>query len=123
MNTYTIGLEGSVDLKYAKIASEYLKTNHHSFVISEKQFLDSIEETIKQIESYCTTTVRASVGNYLVSLYIKENTPDVVIYCGDVSDEIFASYRGFMCADSESEYFRENIRMIRDIRYFDKSLP
>ena len=119
MNTYTIGLEGSVDLKYAKIASEYLKTNHHSFVISEKQFLDSIEETIKQIESYCTTTVRASVGNYLVSKYISENNKDIVIFCGDVADEIFGSYRGLINAPDENGFYYENLKLIEDIHYFD----
>ena len=41
--------------------------------LTEKEFLDAIPKTIEQIESYCTTTIRASVGNYLVSLYIKEN--------------------------------------------------
>ena len=119
VNTYSIGMKGSIDLKYAKMASEYLKTNHTSIELTEEQFLDAIEKTIYQIESWDTTSVRASVGNYLVSLYIRDNSHDIVIFCGDVSDEIFASYRGFMCADSESEYFRENIRMIRDIRYFD----
>lgn len=119
MNTYTIGLEGSVDLKYAKIASEYLKTNHHQFVISEEQFLDSIKETIKQVESYCTTTVRASVGNYLVSKYISQQNKDVVIFCGDVADEIFGSYRGLINAPDENGFYYENLKLIEDIHYFD----
>ena len=79
MNTFTIGLEGSVDLKYARIAADYLKTNHHEFVITEHEFLSSIDDTIKQVESYCTTTVRASVGNYLVSQYISKTVEDKVI--------------------------------------------
>ena len=119
MNTFTIGLEGSVDLKYAKIAAEYLKTNHQEFIITEAEFLSSIDETIKQIESYCTTSVRASVGNYLVSKYISKNVDDKVIFCGDVSDEIFGSYRGFMSAPNKEEFFNENVKMIENINYFD----
>jgi asparagine synthase (glutamine-hydrolysing) len=119
MNTYTIGLEGSVDLKYAKIASDYLKTNHHEFVVSEEQFLGSIKETIKQVESYCTTTVRASVGNYLISKYISETNKDVVIFCGDVADEIFGSYRGLINAPDENGFYYENLKLIEDIHYFD----
>ena len=119
MNTYTIGLEGSVDLKYAKIASEYLKTNHHQFILTEKQFLNAIEETIQQIESYCTTTVRASVGNYLISKFISQQNDDKVIFCGDVADEIFGSYRGLINAPNENDFFFENLKLIEDVHYFD----
>ena len=119
MNTFTIGLEGSVDLKYAKIAADYLKTNHHAFVITESEFLSSIDETIKQIESYCTTSVRASVGNYLISQLISKKVEDKIIFCGDVADEILGSYRGFMSAPSKDAFLKENIKMIENINYFD----
>jgi asparagine synthase (glutamine-hydrolysing) len=119
LSTYSIGLKGSVDLFYAKIAAEYFKTNHTNIELSENEFLDAIEKTIQQIESYDTTSVRASVGNYLVSLYIKENSDDTVIFCGDVSDEIFASYRGFYYAENDLEFYSENIKMLENIQYFD----
>jgi asparagine synthase (glutamine-hydrolysing) len=119
VNTYSIGLKGSIDLKYAKMASEYLGTNHTNIELSEKEFLDAIEKTIYQIESWDVTTIRASVGNYLVSLYIKDNSDDTVIFCGDVSDELFGSYRGFMNTDNYDDFLSENMRMIKDIRYFD----
>ena len=119
LNTYSIGLKGSVDLHYAKIAAKYFKTNHTSIELTKEEFLDAIEKTIIQIESYDTTTVRASIGNYLVSLYIRKNTNDTVIFCGDVSDEIFASYRGFFYADSDDNFNNENIKMLENIQYFD----
>jgi len=119
LSTYSIGLKGSVDLYYAKIAAEYFKTNHTTIELSEDEFLNSIEKTIKQIESYDTTSVRASVGNYLVSLYIKENSDDTVIFCGDVSDEIFASYRGFYYAENNLDFYSENVKMLNNIQYFD----
>ena len=119
LNTYSIGLKNSVDLHYAKIAADYFKTNHTSIELTNDDFLNAIEKTIVQIESYDTTTVRASVGNYLISLYIRNNTDDTVIFCGDVSDEIFASYRGFYYATSDQEFFDENCKMLNNIQYFD----
>ena len=119
LSTYSIGLKGSVDLYYAKIAADYFKTNHTNIELTEDEFLNAIEKTIKQIESYDTTSVRASVGNYLVSLYIKENSDDTVIFCGDVADEIFASYRGFYYANNDLEFYNENIKMLDNIQYFD----
>jgi len=120
INTYSIGMKGSVDLKYAQIAADYFGTNHTNIELTEEEFLGAIESTIKQIESWDTTTVRASVGNYLVSLYIDENSDDdKVIFCGDVSDEMFASYRGFMSADTDENLIKENIEMLKNIRFYD----
>jgi asparagine synthase (glutamine-hydrolysing) len=119
LNTYSIGLEGSTDLVWARKVADYLGTNHHEVCLTEKQFLNAIEDTIYQIESYDTTSVRASVPNYLVSKYISANTDDCVIYCGDMSDEIFGSYRGFMKAQSEEDFRAENVRMVCDVCYFD----
>jgi len=119
LNTYSIGLEGSVDLYWGRRVAEHLGTTHHEVVVNELEFLLAIKETIEQTESYCTTTIRASVGNYLVSKYIQNATEDVVIYCGDMSDEIFGSYRGFLKAPSDAEFQSENERMIRDVRFFD----
>ena len=119
LNTYSIGLEGSVDLIWARRVAEYLGTCHHEVSLNEQDFLNAIYETIFQTESYCTTTIRASVGNYLISKYIQQQSDDVVIYCGDMSDEIFGSYRGFLKAPSDKDFHRENERMIRDVRFFD----
>ena len=119
LNTYSIGLAGSVDLFWAKRVAEFLGTKHHEVCVTEAEFLDAIEETIAQIESYDTTTIRASVGNYLVSKYISKTTDDVVIYCGDMSDEIFGSYRGFCNAKTDCEFEVANEGMVSDVRFFD----
>lgn len=119
LNTYSIGLEGSVDLMWARRVAEHLGTCHHEVSLTEQDFLEAIYETIYQTESYCTTTIRASVGNYLISKYIQQQSDDVVIYCGDMSDEIFGSYRGFQKAPTDTEFHRENERMIQDVRFFD----
>jgi asparagine synthase (glutamine-hydrolysing) len=119
LNTYSIGLKGSVDLMWARRAANYLGTRHHEVCLSEQEFLDAIEDTVYQIESYDTTSVRASLPNYLISKYISKHSDDVVIFCGDMSDEIFASYRGFTKAPTDEDFKRENERMIRDVRYFD----
>ena len=55
----------------------------------------------------------------MVSKYIKENSEDTVLFCGDVSDEIFGSYRGFTLAPNEEEFKKENEKMLSMIHYFD----
>jgi asparagine synthase (glutamine-hydrolysing) len=119
LHTYTIGLPGSTDLVWARKAADFLGTVHHEFVVTEKEFLDFIPPTIAQIESFDVTTVRASTANYLLCLKIAQTTSDKVLFCGNVSDELFASYRGFQDAPSPEAFQEENTAMLRHIHFFD----
>jgi asparagine synthase (glutamine-hydrolysing) len=119
IRTYTIGLEGAEDLKWARKAAQALGTDHREFVVSEAEFLEAIPEVIRQIESFDVTTVRASVGNWLLAKHIKAVGEDTVLLCGDVADELFGGYRGFgLCTDSEA-FDDANVRMLTDIHRFD----
>lgn len=119
LQTYSIGLPGSIDLKYARMVANHLDTEHHEIEISEDDFFDAIPEVIKTIESYDTTTVRASVGNYLVAKYIKEHSDAKVIFNGDGADELMGGYLYMSKAPSPMEFDRESRRLLRDIHMFD----
>jgi len=119
LETYSIGLEGSEDLKYAKIVSDYLGTNHTQIVVSEKQMFEAIPEVIKAIESYDTTSVRASIGNYLLGKYISKNSDAKVIFNGDGSDELFGGYLYMNKCPDDIEFDKENRRLLKDIHLFD----
>ncbi len=95
LETYSIGLEGSTDLEYAQKVADHLGTKHTSIVLTEQEFFEAIPEVIKAIESYDTTTVRASVGNYLIGKYISQNSEAKVIFNGDGADELLGGYRYF----------------------------
>ena len=119
IETYSIGFADSEDLKYARLVAEYVGTDHHEIVVTEKEFLDAIPEVIHAIESYDTTTVRASVGNYLVSKYISENSDAKVIFNGDGSDEVMGGYLYMGLAGDAIEFDRECVRLLKNIHYFD----
>lgn len=119
LQTFSIGLKGGEDLKYAQIVAKHLDTQHHEVVISEEDFIQAIPEVINAIESYDTTTVRASVGNYLISKYIRENTSNKVVFNGDGSDEVTGGYLYFHYCDSSFSFDKECKRLLRDIHLFD----
>lgn len=119
INTYAIGLEGSPDLKYAKIVANHIGSNHKNLIVAEDTFLNLIPETIHRIESFDVTTVRASVGNLAVSRWISKNSDDKVIFVGDVSDEIFGGYRGFSLTDNDKILGLGIMSMMKKIHYFD----
>ena len=119
LKTFSIGLEGSEDLKYAKKTSAYIGTNHYEIIMSESEFFEAIPEVIRAVESYDTTTVRASVGNYLISKYISENHSEKVIFNGDGSDELTGGYIYFNASPSIYDSDSENRRLLNDIHLFD----
>ena len=119
LETFSIGIQGSPDLQYAKMVADHINSKHYSIELSESDFLEAIEDTIRTIESYDTTTVRASVGNYLVSKYIKENTTNKVVLCGDYSDEVCGGYKYFTNAPNEVEFDQECRRLVSQIHLFD----
>jgi asparagine synthase (glutamine-hydrolysing) len=104
---------------YAQKVADYLETNHHSIVVEEEEFLKAIPQVIHAIESYDTTTVRASVGNWLISKYIKENSDAKVIFNGDGSDELSGGYMYFDYAENKIDFDFECRRLLKDIHYFD----
>jgi asparagine synthase (glutamine-hydrolysing) len=119
LETYSIGLAGSEDLKYAKIVAEYLETDHTEIIVTEKEMFEIIPEVIQAIESYDTTTVRASIGNYLIGKYISKNSQAKVIFNGDGSDELFGGYLYMNKCPDPIEFDKETRRLLKDIHLFD----
>lgn len=119
LNTFCIGIEGSTDLHYAKLVAKHINSNHHIVELKEEEFLSAIDETIRIIESYDITSVRASVGNLLVSKYIANNTDCKVVYNGDYSDEVCGGYMYLKKAPSDEEFHNECSRLVKEITYFD----
>jgi asparagine synthase (glutamine-hydrolysing) len=99
--------------------ASFLKSNHTSIVVKEKDFLNAIPEVIYAIESRDTTTVRASVGNYLIAKYIKEHSEAKVIFNGDGSDEVCGGYLYMHKCPNPIEFDRETKRLLNDIYMYD----
>jgi asparagine synthase (glutamine-hydrolysing) len=119
IRTFSIGLEGSPDLVAARKVSDYLATDHTEVTFTVEEGLCSIREVIRSLESYDTTTVRASTPMWLLCKYIKENTDCRYIFSGEGSDEILGGYLYFHNAPSVDEFACENMRRLRLIHQFD----
>ena len=112
IETYSIGLEGSEDLKYSKLVADHIKSKHTQIVMSKEDFLNSIPNVIYDIESYDTTTVRASVGNWLIGKYIREHSEAKVVLNGDGADELMGGYLYMKKAPDSIEFDKESRRLL-----------
>ena len=119
LKTFSIGMKGSIDLEYAKTVADFIQTDHAQIEIKESEFLGAIETVIYNIESFDITTIRASIGNYLVSRYIKENSDCKVIFNGDGSDEVCGGYLYMMNAPTPEIFQEETLRLLNQIYLFD----
>jgi len=119
LETYSVGLAGSPDLMYAQQMADHLGSKHTSLVLSEADFVAVLPDVIWAIESYDTTTVRASIGNYLVGKYIKSHSDAKIVFNGDGSDELTGGYLYFHRCPDDLEFDRECRRLLKNIHLFD----
>ena len=88
--TFAIGMDvDAIDLKYARKVAEYIGSDHHEVIITREDVLDALDPVIAALGTWDITTIRASIGMYLVCKWIHENTDIRVILTGEISDEIF----------------------------------
>ena len=96
-----------------------MSTEHHEVIFSAQDAFNAVKDVIKALESYDITTIRASIGMYLLSKYIRENTDTVVIFSGEGSDEVCQGYIYFYKAPNEMAGHDESLRLCNDLYLYD----
>ena len=119
IRTFAIGMEkDAIDLKYARRVAEYIGAEHTEFYMTPRQVRASLEEVISVLGTYDITTVRASMGMYLLCKAIHEHTDVRVLLTGEVSDELFG-YKYTDFAPSADEFQRESQKRVRELYAYD----
>lgn len=119
LETYSIGLENASDLRFSSLVANHIGSKHTNITVTTDMFLESIKMVIRDIETFDTTTVRASTGNWNVAKYIKQNSDARVIFNGDGADELMGGYLYFHLAPDSHEFDKECKRLLNDISHFD----
>lgn len=119
LKTFAIGTrKDPIDLKYAAIVAKHIASDHQEVFFDAEDAVTVLEEVIAAIESYDTTSVRASIGMYLICREIRRTTDVKVLLTGEVSDELFG-YKYTDFAPSPEEFQKEAEKRIDEIHYFD----
>ena len=69
-------------MEHARLVAQHLNTEHHEISFTPEEGFQAIRDVIYTLESYDITTIRASVGMYLVAKHVKENTDTAIIFSG-----------------------------------------
>ena len=119
IKTFAIGMEhDAIDLKYAKQVAEHIGSNHTEVIITKDDVIGAIRDVVWHLETYDITTIRASVGMYLICKYIQKHTDVKVLLTGEVSDEIFG-YKYTDYAPSPEEFQKEAAKRVRELYMYD----
>lgn len=118
LHTFAIGLEGSPDVAAAEQVARMLGTAHHAFQFTVQEGLDALGDVIYHIESYDTTTVRASTPMYLLARRIRAMGIKMVL-SGEGSDELFGGYLYFHMAPDDREFHDELVRKLDALHLYD----
>ncbi len=119
IRTFAIGMsEDAIDLKYAKQTADYIGSDHTEVIITKEDVIDCLETVIRLLGTYDITTIRASVGMYLVCKYIHEHTDIRVLLTGEISDELFG-YKYTDFAPNAEAFQEEAKKRIRELHMYD----
>ncbi len=119
IKTFAIGMStDAIDLKYAKQVADYIGSDHTEVIITKEDVLESLETVIALLGTYDITTIRASMGMYLICKYIHENTDIRVLLTGEISDELFG-YKYTDFAPSAEAFQKEAEKRIHELHMYD----
>ena len=119
IKTFAIGMsEDAIDLKYAKQVAEYIGSEHKEVFMTPDEVLASLETVIQLLGTYDITTIRASMGMYLVCKAIHEKTDIRVLLTGEISDELFG-YKYTDFAPDATAFQEESQKRIRELHMYD----
>ena len=118
LHSFSVGLEGSPDLAAAQKVADHIGTVHHEIKFTIQEGLDAIKDVIYNLETYDTTTIRASTPMYLMARVIKSMGIKMVL-SGEGADELFGGYLYFHKAPNAKEFHQETVRKLNKLHMYD----
>lgn len=119
IKTFAIGMVGdAIDLKYAREVADYIGSEHTEYLMTKEEVISSLEEVIYLLGTFDITTIRASMGMYLLCKSIHKNTDIRVLLTGEISDELFG-YKYTDFAPNAAEFQKESEKRVAELHMYD----
>lgn len=119
IKTFAIGMQkDAIDLKYAAQVARHIGSDHTEVYMSTQEVLDSVKEVIYHLETFDITTIRASIGMYLLTKAIHEKSDVKVLLTGEISDELFG-YKYTDFAPDAISFQKESEKRLKELHLYD----
>ena len=119
IKTFAIGMsEDAIDLKYARQTADFIGSDHTEIYMTPDEVISALDELIYILGTFDITTIRASVGMYLICRAIHEQTDIRVLLTGEISDELFG-YKYTDFAPSAEAFQEEAQKRVRELHMYD----
>ncbi|MPM22538.1 Asparagine synthetase B [glutamine-hydrolyzing] [bioreactor metagenome] len=119
IRTFAIGMDlDAIDLRYAREVADFIHSDHTEVIINRQDVLDALETVISLLGTYDITTIRASIGMYLICKHIHQHTDIRVLLTGEISDELFG-YKYTDFAPSAEAFQQESKKRIDELHMYD----
>lgn len=119
IKTFAIGMNtDAIDLKYAKQTADFIGSDHTEIIITKDDVINALDTVIYNLGTYDITTIRASMGMYLLCKAIHEKTDIRVLLTGEISDELFG-YKYTDFAPSAEEFQKESVKRVHELHMYD----
>ncbi len=119
INTFCCGMNEGTDLLYARKVAQHIGSNHKEVFFTPEEGLEAIRDVIWTTETWDTTTIRASVGQYLVCKHIGTKTDARVVLVGEGPDEVCSSYLFNYYAPDGKSLHDTALQYVKDIHMYD----
>ena len=118
LHSFSVGLEGSPDLKFARKVAAHIGTVHHEIIFTIWEGLDAVNEVIRHLETFDVTSIRAATPMFLMARKIKSMGIKMVL-SGEGADEVFGGYLYFHMAPNATEFHEETVRKLFALSKYD----
>jgi asparagine synthase (glutamine-hydrolysing) len=119
IRTFAVGMDtDAIDLKYARQAADFIKSEHTEVIITRDDVINALETVVALLGTYDITTIRASMGMYLLCKAIHETTDVRVLLTGEISDELFGYKYTDFAPDAEA-FQQETEKRLRELHMYD----
>lgn len=119
IKTYAIGMSSdAIDLKYAREVADFIHSDHTEILIGENDVIQALRPVIESLATWDITTIRASIGMYLICKEIHRISDTRVLLTGEISDELFG-YKYTDFAPDAMSFQKESQKRMRELYMYD----
>jgi len=109
LHSFAVGVQDSADLAAARTMSEFLHTQHHELIYTERDMAEALPDVLYHLETFDPALVRSAIPNYFLAKLASQHVK--VFLTGEGADEIYAGYEYLGGFDSPETLQQEMIHI------------